>query len=380
MFSVSAGGALTPVAGSPFTIPGTPLAAAFSPDDALLAVTSHGTSVVSMYAVAASGALTPVPGSPFATGATPRSVAFGPGRLLVVANYGSNSVSVFSVATSGALTPVAGSPYGAGNHPTIVAFNPAGGLLATSNLLANDITMLRGGAPVAQIASPAEHQTFSPGQTVTTSFACTDPAGAEGISSCTDSRGDSGSSGALDTSSLGAHSYTVTATSLDGLVRTKTIGYTVAAAAAPVVPTPDPTPATAAVKITATPALSGVTLAPGPTPGSTAVSEASSVALVFLCRSDTSCEIKGSLTVAPLGAWPVSAAAARHRTLGRFGATIPAGGRRAVTVRLTASYRRSLRRRHLRTLTSTLITHATLADGTSSTSRRRLRLILPPAR
>ena len=51
-----------------------------------------------------------------------------------------------------------------------------------------------------------------------------------------------------------------------------------------------------------------------------------------------------------------------------------------IKVRLTASYRRSLRRRHLRTLTSTLITHATLADGTSTTARQRLRLILPPVR
>ena len=107
------------------------------------------------------------------------------------------------------------------------------------------------------------------------------------------------------------------------------------------------------------------------------VNSESLVRLSFLCESESPCPIKGSLTVAPLGASPVSAAAARHRTLGRFGATIPAGGRRAVTVRLTASYRRSLRRRHLRTLTSTLITHATLADGTSTTARQRLRLDRP---
>jgi hypothetical protein len=48
-------------------------------------------------------------------------------------------------------------------------------------------------------------------------------------------------------------------------------------------------------------------------------------------------------------------------------------------VRLTASYRRSLRRRHLRTLTPTLTTHTVLADNTSTTARQRLRLILPGA-
>jgi hypothetical protein len=181
-----------------------------------------------MFSVAAGGALTPVTGSPFATGATPRSVAFGPGRLLATANYGSDSVSVFSVAPSGTLTEVADSPYATGVFPDIVAFSPAGGLLATSNLLSDDITMLAGGAPVARVASPADHQTISPGQTVPTSFSCTDPTGAPGISSCTDSHGGSGTSGTLDTSSFGANTYTVTAASLDGLTRTKTISYTVA--------------------------------------------------------------------------------------------------------------------------------------------------------
>jgi hypothetical protein len=49
-------------------------------------------------------------------------------------------------------------------------------------------------------------------------------------------------------------------------------------------------------------------------------------------------------------------------------------------VRLTASYRRSLRRRHLRTLTPTLTTHTVLADNTGTTARQRLRLILPGGR
>ena len=380
MFSVAASGALSPVTGSPFAITGTPLAVAFSPDDALLAVTSADTDVVSMFSVAASGALTPVAGSPFATGSVPRSVAFGPGRLLAVANYLSATVSVFSVEASGGLTELADSPYPTGGGPGIAAFSPSGGLLATSNIFSDDVTMLAGGAPVARIASPADHQTFSPGATVATSFSCTDPAGAAGIGSCTDSHGASGTSGTLDTSSVGAHAYTVTATSLDGLARTKTIHYTVATpttaqpGGAPTTPAPDLDP-TAPVPA----ALAGrATLAPDTTPGRVTVSEtSSSVALPFVCRSESPCEVRGSLIVAPLAALPVAAAASRHRTLGRFGTTIPAGGRRTVTVRLTASYRRSLRRRHLRSLTSTLITHSIVADGTATTTRQRLRLALP---
>jgi hypothetical protein len=104
------------------------------------------------------------------------------------------------------------------------------------------------------------------------------------------------------------------------------------------------------------------------------------VALPFRCESASPCEVRGSLVVPPLGAWRTTAAAIRHRTLGRFGATIPAGGQRTVAVRLTASYRRSLRRRHLRTLASTLTIHTTLADGTSTTAIQRLRLVLPAGR
>ena len=85
--------------------------------------------------------------------------------------------------------------------------------------------------PSAQINSPGQNQTVGQGTTVSTTFSCTEGTAGPGLAACTDNNGMSGNGGTthgtLNTSSLGTRSYTVTATSHDGLTATATRTYTV---------------------------------------------------------------------------------------------------------------------------------------------------------
>ncbi len=135
-------------------------------------------------------------------------------------------------------TPRAGS--GGVYHFTITASN---GALPDAT---QSFTLTVQDPPTVSISTPATGAVYAVGQAVSTSFACTDGAGGPGISSCTDSHGGSGGSGTLDTSTPGQHTYTVTATSADGLLATASITYAVNAAPSAATPPPvTPAPVTA---------------------------------------------------------------------------------------------------------------------------------------
>jgi len=84
--------------------------------------------------------------------------------------------------------------------------------------------------PSVQISTPPNGATYSQGQAVVASYSCTEGAGGPGIQTCS---GPAPNGSAIDTSTLGEHEFTVTATSKDGLTAAATSHYTIVAEAAP---------------------------------------------------------------------------------------------------------------------------------------------------
>lgn len=80
--------------------------------------------------------------------------------------------------------------------------------------------------PTADISSPADGSNFTVGTAAPTGFSCEESANGPGLTTCKDSNGDT-SPGSLDTGTAGPHTYSVTATSEDGLTGSESIAYTV---------------------------------------------------------------------------------------------------------------------------------------------------------
>jgi 6-phosphogluconolactonase len=135
-YSVNSG-VLTPVAGSPFTAapPGGLGSIAIDPSGKFLFANRNFGGpfhfvgdVLGFTVTAGTGALTLMAGTPFTAGTSPSSLTFdNSGKFLYVANFISNNVSAFTVdSNNGTPTQITGSPYTVGTDPAIIAADSSG--------------------------------------------------------------------------------------------------------------------------------------------------------------------------------------------------------------------------------------------------------------
>jgi 6-phosphogluconolactonase (cycloisomerase 2 family) len=159
--SAATNGALTPIAGSPFSTGGTGDGGSFYAtvravvSGKLLFVSNAGSADVSVFTIdPTSGALSLVAGSPFKTGAAAGASALAAtpdGQFLMAANSGANTVSVFSVATSGALTLT--SQFPTANTPDQARVSPDGRFLAVAEPWNNSVVEMFSIAADGSLAS-----------------------------------------------------------------------------------------------------------------------------------------------------------------------------------------------------------------------------------
>jgi len=143
MFSIGPTGALTSVPGSPFPAGGSGSAAADVDINCKsnLLFASHanfGNTVVSVATIASNGALTPIAGSPFtfASGSNSNVGVLSPdNQHLFVSNQLSNTITSLDVASGGSLTLETGSPFAnpGGTLPSGMGTNREGNLLYAAN-------------------------------------------------------------------------------------------------------------------------------------------------------------------------------------------------------------------------------------------------------
>jgi 6-phosphogluconolactonase (cycloisomerase 2 family) len=162
-FSVSATGALAPVAGSPF--PDANTAAGFAsgigimsdPSGKFLFVGDHMAESVVPFTVNASGGITPVSALPTPAAScntschnNPLRLAVDPAdRFLYATDVAAGTVSSFSI-NGGNLSPAGTAP--AGQHPFGLAFAPGGGFLYVVNKVDNSISSYAVNASTGQLS------------------------------------------------------------------------------------------------------------------------------------------------------------------------------------------------------------------------------------
>jgi hypothetical protein len=146
------------------------------------------------------------------------------GPVTIGASTGGFDVSIIA-------TPSTGGSFVNPRPGAACAVDPQSVIVESSqvNTLCSD-TVTVSAPPSASLTSPADGETIGQDQTVNASYGCQDGLGGTGIKSCS---GPVANGSPIDTATTGPHSFTVTATSNDGLTSSVTHRYTVIANPAP---------------------------------------------------------------------------------------------------------------------------------------------------
>ena len=267
-YTIGPGGALTPMTPAAVDAGPFPEGIAVSPDGKSVYVTNsdtNGAGGVSQYDVGPDGALSPKTTPTVAAGNDPSAVVVLPDQ---------GPVAAFSATAGPAGTPTSFGASASADSDGIVAsyawsFGDGSTQTTTSPLVSHvyaqpdsytatltvtdnagcssafvftgetaycnggpqaqttrQVTVPPPGAPSVQITSPTDGAHYARGQTVLTGYRCSEGDAGPGISSCT---GPVADGQPIDTTAVGRHTFTVTATSKDGQTSTGTVTYTVVA-------------------------------------------------------------------------------------------------------------------------------------------------------
>jgi 6-phosphogluconolactonase (cycloisomerase 2 family) len=140
-------GLLTAVAGSPFAfaslVAPNPQFMAVSPTQGFLYVSNGAAGNISAFAIGAGGTLTELGGSPFSVGAGATAAGFAidpKGQFLYAADSANNKIASFNVA-GGPLAPVGSFP--AGTQPVAVAVDATSTFVYSANHISNDVSAFK---------------------------------------------------------------------------------------------------------------------------------------------------------------------------------------------------------------------------------------------
>jgi 6-phosphogluconolactonase (cycloisomerase 2 family) len=145
----------------PITSPNADFAALADPKTQFLFVAETGLNGVRVFSVGTNGALTELAGSPYTTGLGPTALSMdSTGAYLYVANKGANNISGFSLGVNGGLTILPTSPFTAGTTPYAMTLDQTGKYLAVISAGGNpDLQVFSFDATTGGKLDPVAHAT-----------------------------------------------------------------------------------------------------------------------------------------------------------------------------------------------------------------------------